>query len=119
LALVAAWLRVLLDHDRAPVGHLANHGQRVARVVDLVRARSVARRDVVAGAEAARADGLAGFYQLRGREHVLAVHRRIERRRDAVREVDRLLEIAPRPHTAPFAVVVRVHVDEAGDDRLA
>ena len=43
LPLIAARLRVLLDRHGAPVGHLAHGRQCVAGIVDLVRARGVAR----------------------------------------------------------------------------
>ena len=119
LALVAARLGVLLDGHGAPVGHFADGGECVGRIVHLVRARGVAGRNVVARAESAWPDHLARFDKLCGGKHVLRVHRDVGRRRDAVGEVDGLLVVVRGAHAAPFAVVMRMHVHEAGNNRLA
>src|SRR5579862_4504352 len=104
LPLVSTWLRVLLDLDGAPARHLPHFHECGLRSGHFICPRGVTSRDVVARAEPAWADHLASLDEFCGWKHVLAIHRGIERRRHAVREIDRLFEVVLRTHPAPLPV---------------
>ena len=119
LALVAARLQVLLERGRAP-------GRQPVDVLlcDLVAGQVVLARGVAAVEGVARGVGPGSHDRARtdhfgAGEDVLRPHRIVEVRGHPVGEVDRRLEVALRDEALVLAVVVGVHVDEAGDDGLA
>ena len=106
--------QVLLDRLRVVVIGVAAHD--VARFVETLDV--VLREDAGAGGVEARADQRAGLHQVGVGENVGRRRLRIALRRDAVRETRHELRDLIAVH-APAEPVVRVNVDEAGNDRLA
>ena len=119
LTLIAARLHVLLERHSAPrpeaidvlLGHFV--------IREVVLTPGVVGVQRIARAEDARADERAGFDHLRGRKHVLRPHRVVHARRHAEGQRHRRLERLRGDDSTELAEVMRVHVHEAGDDRLA
>ncbi len=119
LMLLALRLHVLLQGDDAVAGESLDilFGDFVAG--EVVVAESIARVQRIAGRECAWANHFSRVHQFCRRKNILRPRGGIEGRRDSVREIAGDFVIVRRSDSGVFAVVVRVHIDEAGNDCFA
>src|SRR5579872_229341 len=116
LMLLAFWLEILFQGEDAVAGETLDVFFGDFEAGEIVVAGTVAGVERISGGERARADHEAGVYHFGGRKNVLRPGGGIECARDAVGEVAGDFVVVGRRDAGVHAVVVGVHVDEAGDD---
>jgi len=119
LMLFAFWLEILLERDDAITRKALDVLFGDFEAGEIVVAKTVACVEGIAAGKCSRSDHEAGIDHFGGRKNILRPRSWIERGGDAIGQVAGDLVIVRRSDAGVHAVVMRMHVDEPGDDGFA
>src|SRR5579863_1955018 len=119
LVLFAFWLEILFQRDDAVTRETLDVFLGDFEAGEIVVAKTIAGVERIAAGKCARADHEAGINHFGGRKNILRPRGGVERGGNAIGQVAGDFVIVGRSDAGVHAVVMRVHVDETGDDGFA